>query len=88
MRNRAWSTTTTLLVSVLVSLGAATREGVTYRRWHDIGGDSVEHIYADPDYQVESPDYEEVLIDLCETPTNIWCAVLLETIGILSVVFP
>eukprot|EP01043_Picozoa_sp_COSAG02_P012051 COSAG02_NODE_457_length_21950_cov_35.452794_9_plen_68_part_00 len=51
-------------------------------------GNSVEHIYADPDYQVESPDYEEVLIDLCETPTNIWCAVLLETIGILSVAFP
>ena len=62
---------------MLVSLGAATREGVTYRRWHHISGDSVADIYADADYQVDSPDYEEVLTDLCETPTNIWYAALL-----------
>ena len=64
------------LLAVLVSVGAASREGVTYRRWHNVEGDQVSEIYTDPDYQADSPDHEEVLTAFFETPVNIWYALL------------
>ena len=82
MKRRLWSTATTLLKFVLLSLGAATREGVTYRRWHDIQGATMHELYTDPDYQVDNPDYEEVLTDYAETPVNIWCVLPEPTVGL------
>ena len=70
------------MMTVLVSLGTASREGMTYRRWHDVGGSSVSEIYTDPDYQADSPDYEEVLTDHAETPVNIWCVLPEPTAGL------
>ena len=64
------------LLAVLVSVGAASREGVTYRRWHNVEGGQVSEIYTDPDYQADSPDHEEVLTAFFETPVNIWYALL------------
>ena len=39
-------------------------------------------IYTDPDYQADSPDYEEVLTDYAETPVDIWCVLPEPTAGL------
>eukprot|EP01043_Picozoa_sp_COSAG02_P014667 COSAG02_NODE_609_length_19574_cov_18.178537_3_plen_424_part_00 len=44
--------------------------GAKYRRWDNVGGGSMDELFADPDFVDVAPTFQDVILDFFETPRN------------------